>query len=171
VEALVKRALPFASVLLAAALALGAAAWRARAVPPAALAPEDQKAAADAVYLFLALGSHLRGTDGDPRYSERLPAAAEVVDEMVGEIRWVRGRGRVEEPRLVRGEVRVVDALGPDEARVRTKEFWVTRELSTPDGAPRSDVVLAKYVVRRDGSGWRVVDWDLDLAADRRGAR
>jgi hypothetical protein len=170
VEALVKRFLPFGLVLVVAVAALGVDAGLVagdRARPE--LPPEDQKAAADAVYLFLSLGSHLRGTAGDPRYSERLPAAPEVVDEMLGEIQWVRQTGRVEEPKLVRGEVRAVETLGPDEARVRTKEFWVTRDLSAPDEKPRSDVVLAKYVLRREASGWRIVDWDLDLAADRRG--
>jgi hypothetical protein len=169
----VRRLAPFVAVLGAALLALGVQAWRVAAERPAVdLPPEDQKAAADAVYLFLSLASHLRGTAGDPRYSERLPASPEIVDEMVGEIRWVRAAGRIEEPRLVRGEVRSVEALGPDEARVLTKEFWVTRDLSAPHTEkPRSDVVLAKYVVRRDASGWRVADWDLELVAAPRGVR
>lgn len=152
-----------ALVLLAGLLALAAAAWRASTAAPApALADADRKEAADTVRLYLAIAAHLRGSGGDPRYAERLPADPAIVEGIQREIEYRRHGGHQDEPRLQRLEIREVRAMGAERADVRTKEYWITRDLAAPDAGARSDVVLARYLLRRDSGAWRVADWDVD---------
>jgi hypothetical protein len=160
--------IPLASaVVLAVGLAgLCLAGWRAAAAPEAPpLGDADRRAATDAVHLFLALSAHLRGTGGDSRYADRLPARPAVVEELSREVEYRWHGGHQEEPRLVRLEIRDVAAAGPEQAAVKTREFWITRELRKDDAPVRSDVVFARYLVEPGAGGWRVVDWDVEEGA------
>ncbi|WP_242393099.1 hypothetical protein [Anaeromyxobacter oryzisoli] len=122
----------------------------------------SREAAARSAALFASLSGHLRASGGDRRFAERLPADDGVVSEVLADIAFVQHQGREERPQLVQFEVREVKPVAPGLAEVRAREFWVTR--STRDGASsRSDVVPVRYAVRRDGRGWRVADWDIDV--------
>ncbi len=160
-----------AALAAAVGLALiGSAAWEAARVPrEGALTDVERKATAGAVRTFLTMSSHLRGSGGDQRFAERLPADDQVIDEMLAEIEFLRHVGRVEEARLVRADVRDVRAEAEGIASVLTKEYWITREMATRtpiQPQTRSDVVLARYTVRRDAGGWRVVSWQIDMDGD-----
>ena len=161
-----------AAVVVVAALGLLAwAGWDGFQAPrrEGALTDADRRGAADAVRLFLTLSAHLRTAGGDPRFAERLPASDEVVDEVLQDITFLRHAAREEEARLVRSEVRDVRGEGDGRATVRTKEYWVTRELTAlPPALPQtySDVVLARYAVRRETGGWRVESWRIDMDGD-----
>jgi hypothetical protein len=157
-----------ASLVVAAVglLALGAAGWNARARSVSerpSLSEGDRKAATDAVQLFLALSAHLRAADGDPRYAERLPAAPEIVDELMGEVQFLRRASRVEVPKLVKVEILEVKPAGFELAAVRTKEFWITRQMGA-ERRTRSDVVLGTYALRREPAGWRIASWENEAA-------
>ncbi len=160
------------AIVAAAALGLLAlAGWDAFGAPKgnAALTDADRRGATDAVQLFLTLSTHLRAADGDTRFAERIPASDEVVDEVMRDVAFLRHAARQEEVRLVRSEVRDVRAAADGGATVRTKEYWITRELAAPSPTlPQtySDVVLARYAVRREAGGWRVESWDIDMDGD-----
>jgi len=161
-----------AAVVVVAALGLLAwAGWAGLEAPSrdGALTDADRRGATDAVQLFLTLSNHLRAADGDPRFAERLPASEEVVDELIRDLEFLRHAAREEEARLVRSEIRDVRAAGDGRATVRTKEYWVTRQLTAPSPTlPQtySDVVLARYAVRREAGGWRVESWHIDMDGD-----
>jgi len=158
------------------ALALGLAALGAAAVrsAPAAgrgaeggeLAPASRDAAVETVQRFLAVFRHLHASGGDARFAERMPADPPVVEEAMADVAFTRHQGRIEEPALVRVEVREVRAAGVDRAEVATKEYWVTRSSAVTPGGPAGptvpSVVQIRYLVRRDSGGWRVADWALD---------
>lgn len=153
-----------AAVVLAAGLAvLALGAWTALARGRGEAAPltaADRDEATAAVQRFASLSAHLRGSGGDPRFAERLPADPDVVEELSAEIAFSREAGRREEPRLVRAEVLSLEASGAEGAVARVREFWITRTAGAP-GAPRSDVVTLRYELRRDVAGWRVAAWDV----------
>lgn len=160
----------FCVVLAAGLVALAAAAVGARRAGADASAPaaDDRQAAADTVALHLRLASHLAGTSGDERFAERLPAAREVVSELLAEIAMVRHAGRIEIPQLMELDVRDASQPVPGIIELRTREYWVTRATGVagepvPD-AVRSDVVEARYTVGREAGGWRVLGWELDVA-------
>jgi hypothetical protein len=144
------------ALLAAASVPAARAARAARDLPQA-----DRRAATAAVQSFLTLSAHLRGSGGDPRFAERLPASEAVVGELMDEIAYLRHAGRLDEPRLVRSEIREVKPEADGLAAVRTKEYWITRDVRE-GGEVRSDVVLARYTLARDGAAWRVVDWSVD---------
>jgi hypothetical protein len=153
-------------VLAAGLLGLASGLWTASArsdadSPP--LSEADRKATTQAVQLFLTLSAHLRAADGDPRYAERLPAVPEVVDELMGDVQFLRRSHRVEVPKLVKVEILGLRRAGFELATVRTKEFWITRE-TTGEQSPRSDVVFATYQLRREPGGWRVASWEIEAA-------
>jgi hypothetical protein len=158
--------LPAAVVLAIGLGVLGASGWRAaaRARAEGVAASEPERAAVwDTVHLYLKLVAHLHGSGGDPRFAERLPAAPEVVGEALEDVRFVGHAGRVEEPRLIRAELRDVRREGAERYEVEAREFWVTRSISA-DGevlGTRSDVVIGRYAVRRLPGGWKVVAWDV----------
>ncbi len=148
------------------ALIVGAA-WDGARVSPRerALTDVERIAAADAVHAYLTMSSHLRSSGGDPRFAERVPADDQVTGELLREIEFLRHVSRVEEPRLVRAEVRDVRAEAEGIANVLTKEYWITRVTARTPFQPetRSDVVLARYTVRRESGGWRVASWQIDM--------
>jgi hypothetical protein len=154
-------------------LALGGAGWSAREVSraePRPLSGKDGVAIEDALQLFLSLSVHLRASSGDSRYADRLPADPEVTDEIMGEVQYLARDRRVEIPRLVKLEVVEHRPSAGDGALVRTKEYWITREEGS-ERPPRSDVVLARYQLRRQQRGWQVVSWDVDLPGSPEGER
>lgn len=122
----------------------------------------DRRDAANAVYLFRTLSSHLYASGGDARFGERLPASKAIVDELRADVDYLRRNNRIETPRLVRIEFLGSDVAG-DSAEVRTREYWVT-EIHWPDGSPaepaRSDLEFGRYRLTRDGSRWVVGAWD-----------
>jgi len=153
-------------VLAAGAVALAGAAWRASSEPAPTVSQRDRDGAIAAVRSFVSLSTHLRSSGGDERFADRIPADRAVVSELVTDVELGRRGGREEEEsRLVRVDVRDVRPSLAFLVEVRTKEYWVTR--SRPGGADvRSDVLLVRYVVRRDGGAWKIADWDLELGAD-----
>jgi hypothetical protein len=158
------------AIVLAAGLAcLGATAWAALAgerAPRPSLADADRGAVVETVNLFVALSAHLRSAGGDPRFAERLPAGPPVVDELLAEVAYLQRSHRAEAPHLVRLEIRDVRSVGLETAVVRTREFWVTREAGAADRPARSDVVAARYDLRREAAGWRIAAWEVDAGAD-----
>jgi len=153
-------------VIAAGAVALAGAAWRVSAGPERPTVPQrDRDGAIAAVRSFISLSTHLRGSGGDERFADRIPAYPAVVAELMTDVERGRRRGREEESRLVRADVRDVRPSLAFHVEVRMKEYWVTR--SSPGGADvRSDVLLVRYFVRRDGGAWKIADWDLELGAD-----
>jgi hypothetical protein len=122
-----------------------------------------REGAVEAARRFAALSAHLQGSGGDPRYAERLPADEPVVADALAEAEFARHAGRVEEPRLIRLEAVEVRAAGTDVAEVRAREFWVTRTAADGREELRSDVVNVAYLVRREGSGFRVASWTVEM--------
>lgn len=131
---------------------------------PAVLAEQDRRAAVDAVRELLSLWGHLEESGGDPRFVERLPASAEVVDEMLAEVAYLRHNYRRQEQNLIRLEVLSADASDPRHLSLLTREFWVVRTYSSVHprqelGPVRSTVVHVRYLLEKDGARWRVVHW------------
>lgn len=159
----------FAAIVAAGAVAFSVAAARlSRASERDArpLAGQEALGLARTVETFLRMGAHLHASSGDARFADRLEAPPEVVEELLADIGFVRHGGRIEEPQLVRVEVRDARAAGPSGAEVRTREYWVTRSRSLVRAEPvrsEASVVEARYALERASSGWRVVDWALDL--------
>lgn len=133
--------------------------------PPAAPQTNDARKdeVVDAVRMVRALASHLYASDGDARFAERLPASQALVDELRGDVRYVRNNGRIESPQLVRMDVRNVSVHG-DTAEVETREYWITSYAWASGGgrsdATRSDIIAARYRLAREGSKWIVTAWD-----------
>ncbi len=150
------------------ACALGVAAWRASSVERRDLEQRDRAAAVEAVRAFVSLSAHLRGSGGDRRFAERVPAAPAVVDELVADAKEGRRLGRLDQSRLVQADVRRVREVGLEMVEVTTKEYWVTRD-SSDSSRYRSDVVPVRYVVRREGGAWRVVDWNVEAGSTEGG--
>lgn len=123
----------------------------------------DRRDAANAVYLFRSVSTHLYASGGDARFAERLPATQQVVEELRADIDYVRKNGRVETPKLVRIEFVTSDVTEATRAEVTTREFWVTQH-HWPNGAeadpPRSDIAYARYRLNKDGTRWIVNAWD-----------
>jgi hypothetical protein len=130
---------------------------------PGSGSSEERRAAADAVFLFRNLSSHLYASRGDARFAQRLPASQPIVDEMRAEIEYIRRNGRVETPRLVRIEFLTSEVTEGVRAEVTTREFWVTQH-HWPGGGesdpPRSDITHSRYRLGRDGGRWVVTSWD-----------
>lgn len=146
-----------------------ASAWFGRAVAAPSLRAEEARAAAETVREFLALVAHLHGSGGDPRFRERLPASAPVVDELRAELDYLARNRRVQRPVLQRLEVSAVTSASGGRAEVRTRETWTVHTLWAYDGrpaeAPRPAVLAVKYLLAPAGSGWRVEAWELDFDA------
>lgn len=131
--------------------------------PAGAAARADAVREAEAtVRAFVAIQRHLYATEGDPRFAERLPAAPGVVADALADVAFLRSRGQRQEPELLRLEVLSADAPAADRVEVRTKEYWVFRAFGRGGEilAPRSAVVHARYLVRLDGTAWRVDGWE-----------
>lgn len=147
---------------------LFAAAWLgtgAGAPQRAGLSPEARRGAEEAVRQFNALSLHVYATQGDPRFTERLPAGPEVVQELLADIAYLQHGGLSQRAGLVHLQVEAVQAVGERAALVDTREYWVVSIARAQDGHPveprRSFVVDARYRVRLEGQSWRVEGWDL----------
>lgn len=124
---------------------------------------QERRSAAETVYAFRTLAAHWYATGGDARFGERLPAAPPVVEELRGDIDYVRRNGRVEVPRLMRVDILGSDVTSDTAAEVRTREYWVTEFHWTGGGASdetRSDLLFARYRLTKDGARWIVAAWD-----------
>lgn len=167
---------PAAIVILGALAFLGAAARLSANArhDSRALTGDDAASAGRAIELFLRLGTHLYGSSGDARFADRIDARPELVGEMLADIEFLRHSGRIEEPHLVKMELREVRAAGPFRAEARTREYWVTRSralVGPEDVQSAADVVDARYVLDRARNGWRIVDWSVDLEGAARPSR
>jgi hypothetical protein len=129
------------------------------------VAPEERQAATEALYLTLSLMRHLYASGGDPRFAERMPAAAPVVEEMLSDIAFSRHSHRRQEPVLVELEVTAAEWLAPDRMELATRERWRLRTLwivGDEDALPpRDEEAHCRYLLAREGGAWRVVDWRL----------
>lgn len=140
-------------------------AWFGKNTPAPVLSEAQKSHAADAVYGYLKMTSHLYGSGGDPRFAERIRAAAPLVAETLADVDYLRRNGRVQDPVLVKMEPLSADAVGTGVV-LKTKEFWVTRTFRVGSDQetdpPRSEIVFAKYSLEPDGKGWKVVSWDFN---------
>lgn len=125
----------------------------------------ERQAAVDAVHLLLSLMRHLYLSGGDPRFTERLPAADGLVEEMLEDVEYLGRNHRVEDPELRGFEVRGVRELEDGRLEVETRELWVFRVLWAVGGEEaepaRVRVVYGRYLLERQATGWRVVGWDF----------
>lgn len=123
----------------------------------------DRRAASEAVHAFRTLSAHWYATDGDARFGERLPALAPLIEELRGDIAYVRRNGRSEMPRLMRIEFLSSELPSESAAEVTTREYWVTEFHWLGGGesdATRSDLLYARYRLHREGARWIVDAWD-----------
>jgi len=74
---------------------------------------EDRDGAVEAVRQVVTLSSHLVRSSADQRFVDRIPAATEVVEEMVADVAFTRHEGRMEEPQPVRIQVEGVEPSRP----------------------------------------------------------
>jgi hypothetical protein len=162
-------------------VAIGLGVWSAAALgvrqdagaTAARTAGSDLDDARRAAELFARLVAHAQGSGGDPRFTERMRASPDLVEEVLASAAYARHLGRVEEPRLVRAEPRSAERMGPTAVKIGQREYWTTRVISVSGGVleTRSDVVDVEYVLRSQPGGWTVVAWDLAPAAGGGGVR
>ncbi|MBI3185621.1 MAG: hypothetical protein HYZ28_26075 [Myxococcales bacterium] len=133
--------------------------------PPGQSAGGDTAGAIDAVRVFNAVARHLYSSGGDRRFAQRLPASDEVGQEMLADIAYLQHSLRRQDAVLLSLEVVDARELGEGLVEVRTREHWVFRLADLLDGgllAPvRAQEVQVKYMVRREGSSWRIHAWQL----------
>jgi hypothetical protein len=150
---------PGGVVLVGGALALAAAAWNAAdPVREERASGAELGAAVETVRTFVTLASHLRGSGGDERFAERIPAEPGVLAELEADLELGQQLGD-QDARLVHADVKDVRPVARGLVEVRTREYWVTEG----DEAERANVLTVRYVLRREWSAWKVADWDLDL--------
>lgn len=130
------------------------------------LAPADRRQAVEALRLTLTLMGHLYESGGDTRFAERMPAAPEVVEEMLADVAYLRHNHRRQVVTLESFQVQAVEPLGQTERlEVRTRERWQVRtqwlDGSGDSDPPRSQEGHARYLLVRQGAGWQVTGWDL----------
>lgn len=139
-------------------------AWFGESEATEGMTEEDQAAAAATVREVLTLMRHFYASGGDPRFADRIPASDGVIAEMRADVDYLGRSGRTQEPILQALEILGVEVLGPTQAEIRTKEYWIHhfRELGTtgrdgdPLDGPRSQVLFGRYLVRRGTTGWGV---------------
>lgn len=156
-----------AAVILAGAVLLAVAVAEARGSrgSEAWLDGTARAEAVKAARLFAAMSAHMRASNADRRFAERLAADEPVVDEILADIAWVQHRGREERPRLMDFRAGEVRAAGAGFAELTAREYWVTRSVGSGGEAVQTDVVQVRYALRRTGLGWRVADWMFDSGA------
>lgn len=123
----------------------------------------ERRAASEAVYAFRTLAAHWYATNGDARFGERLPASQPMIDELRGDIAYIRRNGRSETPRLMRIEFLSSELPNDSTAEVKTREYWVTEFHWLGGGesdATRSDLLFGRYRLHREGTRWLVDSWD-----------
>lgn len=127
--------------------------------------PPTRARALDAVQGFLTVMRHLYASGGDPRFTERLLAAEDVVDEILDDVALLQHRRRGQELTLVHLEALAVERLGPERLEVRTKEYWTHSEWELGDPtAPRlsgAQVQYARYLLGAVGERWRIEAWEI----------
>jgi hypothetical protein len=142
-----------------------ASAWFGAEALPIELAEEDREAAESCVSLTLSLMRHLYSSGGDPRFAERIPAAAGIVEEMLVDVDYVTRNHRRQEPELIRLDVESTTPLGENQVEIHTREFWRIHfrwiDGSGESDPPRNQVIRGRYLVVRDGKGWHVEGWEL----------
>ncbi len=119
---------------------------------------------------FLAASAAVYDTGGDPRAAERVPAAPDVVGEMIGDIAFAQHRLDAREwRRLVRVEIVASRWLPGGDVEVRTREFWIFKRGPLRGGAPEGPATSAvsnvRYELAREAGTWRVLSYRLDAAA------
>lgn len=132
------------------------------------LSEDDRRAAADTVATMLSLMRHFYLSGGDPRFAERLPASAGLIDELRSDVDYLARNHRVQEPELERLVVLSVEAVGDgadlDRVEVKTRERWRFRVLWASDRSqaepPRERTVDGRYYLVRTNAGWRVEGWE-----------
>jgi len=131
----------------------------------APMTDEERKGAADAVHLTLSLMRHLYLSAGDPRFAERMPAAAGIVEEILADVRYLARNRRVQDIELLRLDVTAVDRIGEGRVEVRTREQWQVRSRAAHGGGEseprRLQALHGRYLVVRGGKGWRVEGWEI----------
>jgi hypothetical protein len=160
----------FASVAAAGLLLLAMAAMGAVREARRPHAPGDGSLAEaeEAVERYLAAVDALYASGGDPRAADRVPAAPDLVAEMLADITFAQHRLQSGEVRqLLRAERGGARWLSGGGAEVSTREFWVIRRRPLFDGGgtsgpPISAVLNVRYDVAREGAAWRVLDYRLD---------
>lgn len=139
--------------------------WFGNAPSESELLAEERDGAITAVRMTLELTRHLYASGGDPRFSERMPASDDLIQELMKDVDYLANNHRRQEQRL--DELEIVDVTALDERRVevRTRELWTTRAVWL-DGSAASDpvtqIVFAKYLVSEGTQGWQVGAWDFD---------
>jgi len=141
------------------------AAWFGEAAAPTEASEADIGEAESALRMTFALMRHLYASGGDPRFSDRMPASPSIVQEMLADIEYLGGNGRVQDPLLQHLEVLEAIPIDEDSVELRTKEYWRIRFLRK-DGQGEADpaqghMLYGRYLVRRDAAGWRVEDWEF----------
>jgi len=141
----------------------------------APMTDEERKGAADAVHLTLSMMRHLYLSAGDPRFAERMPAAAGIVEEMLADVRYLARNRRVQDIELLRLDVTAVDRLGEGRAEVRTREQWQVRSRGAHGGGEteprRLETLHGRYLVVLGGTGWRVEGWETEDPLTESGER
>ncbi|MCP4663660.1 MAG: hypothetical protein GY856_50390 [bacterium] len=132
--------------------------------PPPELSEAERRGVEDGLRQFLTLMRHLYASGGDPRFAERLPAAAKVVEEIMTDVVYLQHNQRRQELSLMNLEILDLE-LRQDRARVRTEELWIIRTFwgphRQPADPPRSAKFHVEYFLTREARGWHVEGWDL----------
>ncbi len=132
--------------------------------PPPELSDAERQGVEDGVRHFLTLMRHLYASGGDPRFAERLPAAAQVAEEIMTDVVYLQHNQRRQELSLMNLEILDLELRG-DRARVRAEELWIIRTFWVPHrqpaDPPRSAKFHAEYFLVREARGWQVEGWDL----------
>lgn len=154
-------------VIAAGMAALGLASIRAsragRGEEGAEVSAAERTGMEDAARLFARLSAHLKGSGGDRRFAERIPAAPEVVGDLLDETAFAASLGRIEEPHLQGVEYGKALRVAAGRAQLDAREYWVTR-IHSGSGTvleTRSDVISVRYLVEEDRGRWTVIGWNV----------
>jgi len=134
------------------------------------LSEDERRAAADTVATLLSLMRHYYLSGGDPRFAERMPASAGLIEELRSDVDYLARNHRVQESELERLVVLSVEPVGEpggaggvDRVEVRTREQWRFRVLWAKDRSvaepARERTVAGLYYLVRATAGWRVEGW------------
>ncbi len=162
-----RNALVLPAAVIATGLALlgleAARVARAHGVRGEAVGEPARSEAARAVEVFLQLSAHLHGSGGDDRFADAIPASPLVVNELVAAASFALHRGEIEEPRLVRSELRNPTWAGRTVLTLDSTEYWVVRvrDAKGTELRTRAEVVEARYHLLHSRREWTVVGWDL----------
>lgn len=89
----------------------------------------------------------------------------EILEEIQGDIAYLTGNRRFQDPRLQQLELLAADPVGPGRLELRTREFWIHRTFwadgSGESDPPRSIILYPRYRMVRENTGWRIREWDF----------